>query len=96
MVRQLLTVTRSSPARCTRRARSSRWRPACERAWEALAATDVAFTLEDESQGWLAIADADQLDQVLWALLDNAVKYGERSPIARRGRPRRADQAASG
>ena len=26
--------------------------------------------------GWLAVADADQLDQVLWALLDNAVRYG--------------------
>ena len=39
------------------------------------------FTLDDRSGGWLAVADADQLDQVLWALLDNAVKYGERSPI---------------
>ena len=29
--------------------------------------------------GWLAVADADQLDQVLWALLDNAVKYGGRT-----------------
>ncbi len=27
------------------------------------------------------MADADQLDQVLWALLDNAVKYGGRSPV---------------
>ena len=27
------------------------------------------------------MADADQLDQVLWALLDNAVKYGRREPI---------------
>jgi signal transduction histidine kinase len=26
----------------------------------------------------LAVADPDQLDQVLWALLDNAVKYGGR------------------
>jgi signal transduction histidine kinase len=42
---------------------------------------DVAFRLEDRSRGWLAVADADQLDQVLWALLDNAVKYGGRSPI---------------
>src|SRR5207247_11364641 len=25
--------------------------------------------------------DGDQIDQVPWALLDNAVKYGERSPI---------------
>ena len=27
------------------------------------------------------MADADQLDQVLWALLDNAVKYGNRTGI---------------
>jgi signal transduction histidine kinase/HAMP domain-containing protein len=46
------------------------------KAWEALAAADVALRLDDRSNGWLAIADADQLDQVLWALLDNAVKYG--------------------
>ena len=47
-------------------------------AWEALGAEDVPFTLDDRSNGWLAVADADQLDQVLWALLDNAVKYGAR------------------
>jgi signal transduction histidine kinase len=38
----------------------------------------VAFELTDDAQGWLAVADADQLDQALWALLDNAVKYGGR------------------
>ena len=39
------------------------------------------FRLDDDAGGWLAIADADQLDQVLWALLDNAVKYGRGTPI---------------
>jgi hypothetical protein len=33
--------------------------------------------LDDGAPDWLAVADSDQLDQVLWALLDNAVKYGE-------------------
>jgi signal transduction histidine kinase len=28
------------------------------------------------------VADPDQLDQVLWALLDNAIKYGAGSPVA--------------
>ncbi len=51
------------------------------RTWEALGATAVDLRLRDESGGWLAIADADQLDQVLWALLDNAVKYGAGRPI---------------
>jgi two-component system sensor histidine kinase KdpD len=41
----------------------------------------VPFSLEDTSAGWLAVADGDQLDQVLWALLDNAVKYGEGSRV---------------
>ena len=36
---------------------------------------DVRFELID-SRGRLAVADPDQVDQVLWALLDNAVKYG--------------------
>jgi len=52
------------------------------KAWEALGASDVPFTLDDRAEGWRAMADADQLDQVLWALLDNAVKYGARTPIA--------------
>ena len=34
--------------------------------------------MTDDARGWLAVADPDQLDQVLWALLDNAVKYGGR------------------
>jgi signal transduction histidine kinase len=50
--------------------------PRVRRTWEALAAEDVPFTLRDDAAGWLAVADGDQLDQVLWALLDNAVKYG--------------------
>jgi len=29
----------------------------------------------------LAVADIDQLDQVLWALLDNAAKYGRGAPV---------------
>ena len=50
--------------------------PRVRKAWEALGATGVEFAFRDEAHGWLAVADPDQLDQVLWALLDNAVKYG--------------------
>jgi signal transduction histidine kinase len=35
------------------------------------------FILRDKASGWLAAADKDRVDQVVWALLDNAVKYGE-------------------
>ena len=51
------------------------------RNWEALGAAEVPFSVEDRSEGWLALADPDQVDQVLWAILDNAVDYGGRTAI---------------
>ena len=51
------------------------------RTWEALGAAEVRFSVEDRSEGWLALADPDQVDQVLWAILDNAVDYGGRTAI---------------
>ena len=51
--------------------------PRIQRAWDALAIPDRTMDLDDGAPDWLAVADGDQLDQVLWALLDNAVKYGE-------------------
>ena len=41
----------------------------------------MPFALDDRAAGWLAVADPDQLDQVLWALLDNAVSYGGRTAV---------------
>jgi signal transduction histidine kinase/HAMP domain-containing protein len=81
MVRQLLTVSRIESGAL--RPRLEVFSPAARvrRTWEALGVTDVQFTLDDQSAGWLALADADQLDQVLWALIDNAVVYGGRTPI---------------
>ena len=66
--------------------------PRVRRAWDALGASGVAFELEDDSAGWLAIADPDQLDQVLWALLDNSVRYGGGSPIRTHVSPRSGDE----
>ncbi|MEO5940779.1 MAG: ATP-binding protein [Candidatus Limnocylindrales bacterium] len=82
MVRQLLTVTRLESGALKPRGEVVALAHPVRRAWEALAATDVPFRVDDGSAGWLAVADIDQLDQVLWALLDNALKYGERSPIS--------------
>jgi signal transduction histidine kinase len=77
MVQQLLLVSRleSQPPRPT--ADVLAVGPRVQRAWEALAVPDRTMELRDGAHDWLGVADGDQLDQVLWALLDNAVKYGE-------------------
>jgi len=76
MVRQLLTVSRIESGALRSRLEVFAPAPRVRRTWEALGAAEVPFTLEDCSGGWLALGDPDQLDQVLWALLDNAVGYG--------------------
>jgi signal transduction histidine kinase/HAMP domain-containing protein len=76
MVRQLLTVTRLESGAIKPQSEVINVAARTRKAWEALGAAGVDFELDDRSDGWLAIADPDQLDQVLWALLDNAVKYG--------------------
>jgi len=81
MVRQLLIVTRVDAGTLRPRTEVLALGPRVRRTWEALAAEEVELTLEDGSTGWLAIADGDQVDQVLWALLDNAVKHGGRAPV---------------
>jgi signal transduction histidine kinase len=78
LVRQLLTVTRLEAGVLKSEAEVIAVGPRVRRAWEALNPAGVAFEIRDEARGWLAVADPDQLDQVLWALLDNAVKYGGR------------------
>ena len=81
MVRQLLTVSRIESGALRSRLEVFAPVPRVRKTWEALGAADVPFTLEDRSEGWLALGDRDQLDQVLWALLDNAVGHGGRTRI---------------
>ena len=81
MVRQLLTVSRIESGAVRPRLEVFAPAPRVRRTWEALGAADVPFIIEDGSQGWLALADPDQLDQVLWAILDNAVGHGGRTAI---------------
>jgi signal transduction histidine kinase len=76
LVRQLLTVTRLEAGVLHPEVEVVAMGPRVRRAWEALNAGGATFDLRDEARGWLAVGDADQIDQVLWALLDNAVKYG--------------------
>ena len=76
LVRQLLTVTRLEAGVLRPEVEVVAMGPRVRRAWEALNADGVTFELRDGARGWLAVGDPDQIDQVLWALLDNAVKYG--------------------
>ena len=81
MVRQLLTVSRLDAGVIRPVAEVFALGPRVRRAWEALGAGAVAFELVDEARGWLALADPDQVAQVRWGLLDNAVKYGAGAPV---------------
>jgi len=82
MVRQLLTVTRLESGALKPRSEVLAVGTRVRKAWEALGVDDIDFELDDRATGWLAVADPDQLDQVLWALLDNAVKYGRGTPVS--------------
>lgn len=74
MVSQLLTVSRLEVGALTPRQEVFRVAPILERTWDALRANR---TLEVVADGppHLLVGDPDRLEQVLWAVLDNAVKY---------------------
>jgi signal transduction histidine kinase len=90
MIRQLVTVSRVEAGTIRSAAEVMAVAPRVRRAWDALGASSIPFELVDDAAGWLAIADADQLDQVLWALLDNSVRYAG-APITVTVAPRPAD-----
>ncbi|HLX34298.1 MAG TPA: ATP-binding protein [Candidatus Limnocylindrales bacterium] len=95
MVRQLLTVSRLESGALRPRVEVLALAPRVRRTWEALGQGSAPFELVDQSEGWLAVADPDQLDQVLWALLDNAVKYGAGSTVAVTIAPEAAEGAVA-
>jgi signal transduction histidine kinase len=81
LVGQLLTVSRLEAGILKPREEVVALAPMVHRAWESLGHDEVPFSLHDESAGWLALADRDWVDQVVWALLDNAVKHGGGAPV---------------
>ena len=74
MVGQLLVASRLEAGVLTPQQEVFAVPPLVERTWAALRA-DRPFELAVEGAPHLAVADPDRLEQVLWALLDNAVKY---------------------
>ncbi|MGZ6327577.1 MAG: ATP-binding protein [Candidatus Limnocylindrales bacterium] len=76
LVAQLLTVSKIEAGTLKPQVDVFAVAPLVQRAWESLGRTDHAFRLEDQAAGWLAAADRDWVEQVVWALLDNALRYG--------------------
>lgn len=82
MVSQLLVASRLEAGVFTPQQEVFAVPPLVERTWAALRA-DRPFELKLSGAPHLAVADPDRLEQVLWALLDNAVKYSPPgSPVA--------------
>ncbi len=74
MVSQLLVASRLEAGAVNPVQEVFAVRPLIERTWRALRA-DRPFELVVDGPSQLAIGDPDRVEQVLWAVLDNAVKY---------------------
>ncbi len=96
LVAQLLTVSRLEAGTLRPQEEIVALAPLVRRAWESLGHDEVPFTLRDDAAGWLAVADRDWLDQVVWALLDNAVKHGGGAPVEVAIREERATELGAG
>ncbi len=81
MVGQLLIVSRLEAGAVTPEVEVFRPEPVVRRTWEALRA-GRDLNLDVTPTPYLVVADPDRFEQVLWALLDNSVKYSpDGSPI---------------
>lgn len=74
MVSQLLVASRLEAGAFTPQIEVFAVPPLVERTWSALRA-ERPFRLLVDGAPHLAVGDPDRVEQVLWALLDNAVKY---------------------
>ena len=75
MVALLLVASRLDAGGLQPRQEVVRAAPLLRRTWEALHPPGRALAVDATGTPHLLIADADRLEQVLWALLDNAIKY---------------------
>jgi signal transduction histidine kinase len=74
MVGQLLAASRLEAGALQPATEIFRVEPIVRRTWDALR-SGRQLDLQVEGEPLLVVADPDRLEQVLWALLDNAVKY---------------------
>lgn len=74
MVSQLLVASRLEAGALTPRQEVFRLEPIVRRTWEALRVSRP-FELVVDGEPFLLVADPDRVEQVIWAVLDNAVKY---------------------
>ena len=74
MVGQLLVASRLEAGVFTPQVDVFAVRPLVERTWAALR-SDRPFDLTVSGRTHLAVGDSDRVEQVLWAVLDNALKY---------------------
>jgi signal transduction histidine kinase len=75
MVAQLLTMSAIEAGAVTPRTDPMRTAPIVERVMRSMRAAGHEMTVISTGPDHLAIGDPDRLEQVLWAVLDNAVKY---------------------
>jgi signal transduction histidine kinase len=69
-------VSRLDAGALTPRSEPFRAEPVLRRAWDALRAKRP-FSVQTIGEPHLAVGDPDRLEQVIWAVIDNAVKYSE-------------------
>jgi signal transduction histidine kinase len=94
MVGQLLAVSRLEAGALAPRQEVFSPEPIVRRVWSALRA-EHGFELVRDGASQLVVADPDRLEQVLWAVFDNAVKYSPPSAgILVRLAPRGGDRLA--
>ncbi len=81
LVAQLLTVTKIEAGTLKPQVDVFPMGALVRRAWESLGHPASDLALDDGATGWLAAADRDWVEQVVWALLDNALRYGGGGPV---------------
>lgn len=85
LVAQLLTVSRLDAGRVRLEREAVAIAPAIRRVWAGLG-VDRPFELEDATHDLIAVGDRNAIEQILWILLDNAIRYAPDGPIQVRTR----------